>query len=97
MAPTPIVDAMKSISKWSNLTKKNSERMTSNKGIDWHWMEAPHFGGVFEQMIRSVKGAVNAILGNADVNNKELQIIFTGMERLMNSRPPTPLNSDPND
>lgn len=45
--------------------------MTSNKGIDWHWMEAPHFGGVFEQMIRSVKGAVNAILGNADVNNKE--------------------------
>lgn len=49
MAPTPIVDAMKSISKWSNLTKKNSERMTSNKGIDWHWMEAPHFGGVFEQ------------------------------------------------
>ena len=52
--------------------------MTSNKGIDWHWMEAPHFGGVFEQMIRSVKGAVNAILGNADVNNKEWSLLAWG-------------------
>ena len=48
-------------------------------------------------MIRSVKRAVNAVLGKADVNDKELQTVFTGVESLMNSRPLTQLSSDPND
>ena len=66
--------------------------MTSNKGIKWHWNPpaAPHFGGVFERMIRSAKRAANAIMGNADVNDEELQTVFTGVESLMNSRPLTP-------
>ena len=73
------------------------QRMTSNKGINWHWNPpaAPHFGGVFERMIRSVKRAVNAVLGNADVSDEELQTTFTGVESLMNSRPLTQLSHDP--
>ena len=75
------------------------QRMMSNKGINWHWNPpaAPHFGGVFERMIRSVKQAVNAVLGNADVSNEELQTTFTGVESLMNSRPLAQLSHDPND
>lgn len=67
------------------------QRITSNNGLNWHWNPpaAPHFGRVFERMIRSVKRAVNAVLGNADVQDEELLTVFTGVESLMNSRPLT--------
>ena len=63
-------------------------------GIGTHWQL--HFGGVFER-IECLKRAVNAILGNADVKDKELLTVFTGVESLMNSRPLTQSSSDPND
>lgn len=53
-----------------------------------HWLiqKLKIFGRLFEQMIRSVKQAVNAVLRNADGNEEELQTVFTGVEGLMNSR-----------
>ena len=48
-------------------------------------------------MIGSVKRAVNAVLGKADVSDEELLTIFTGVESLMNSRPLTQFSNDPND
>ena len=43
-----------------NLDQDKIQRMTSNEGIRWHWNPplAPHFGGVFERMIRSAKRAI---------------------------------------
>ena len=73
--------------------------MTSNQGVTWHWNppSAPHFGGVFEAMIKSSKRAINAILKDADVTDEELQTTFIGVENLMNSRPLNALSDDPND
>ena len=36
------------------------QRLSSKQGIDWQFNppEAPHFGGVFERMIKSAKGAI---------------------------------------
>ena len=81
------------------INKDKVQMMTANKGITWDWNPpaAPHFGGVFERMIKSVKRAVNSVLGNADVNDEEMQTIFTSVEGLMNSRPQTQLSSHPND
>ena len=33
---------------------------------------APHFGGCFEAMVKAVKKAVRAVLGNSDVTDEEL-------------------------
>ena len=57
----------------------------------------PHFGGVFEALIKSAKKAIKATLGDADVTDEELHTAICGAERLLNSRPITYVSSDPND
>ena len=73
--------------------------MTSNKGVTWNWNPpaVPHFGGVFESMIKSAKRAIAAVLGGAEVNDEELETIFIGVESLLNSRPLTTVSNDSND
>ena len=72
---------------------------TADKGIHWTFNppQSPHFGGVFEAMVKSAKRAIRAILENADVNDEELHTAFTGAEALINSRPLTQLSEDPRD
>jgi hypothetical protein len=48
-------------------------------------------------MIKSTKRAIAAVLPNADVNDEELQIVFTGVESLLNFRPLTTIGDNPND
>ena len=61
---------------------------TSNKPIEWKFNppSAPHFGGVFESMIKSAKKALRTVLGDAEVNDEELHTAICGAERLINSR-----------
>ena len=64
---------------------------TTSKGIKWTFNPpyVPHFGGVFEIMIKSAKRAIIAILKNADVKDEELMTAFCGAEASINSRPLT--------
>ena len=57
------------------------QRMTSNKGVTWKWNppDGPHFGGVFESMIKSAKRAIAAVFSDAEVNDEELETIFVGV------------------
>ena len=77
----------------------NLKSLVTDKGIKWKFSPpyAPHFGGVFETMIKAAKRAVMAILGNADVTDEELMTAFTGAEALINSRPLTYQSADPED
>ena len=70
-----------------------------NQGVKWTFNPpyAPHFGGVFETMIKAAKRAILAILGNADVNDEELMTAFTEAESLVNSRPLTYQSANPED
>ena len=67
--------------------------------IEWKFNppSTPHFGGIFEAMIKSAKKAIKAILGDADVFDEELHTAICGAERLLHSRPITFVSSDPND
>jgi len=71
----------------------------AHKGVKWHFNPplAPHFGGIHETMIKSAKRAINAILGNADVNDEELMTAIVGAEGLINSRPLTYQSSNSSD
>ena len=67
--------------------------------IEWKFNPpaAPHFGGVFEAMIKAAKRALRSILGNADVTDEELHTAICGAESLLNSRPITYVSADVND
>ncbi|XP_048253862.1 uncharacterized protein LOC125381400 [Haliotis rufescens] len=71
----------------SDITKSK----LANRGIVWRFNppNAPHFGGVFESMVKSAKRAIYAVLSSSDVTDEELMTAFTGAEALLNSRPLT--------
>ena len=75
----------------SQLNRNKIEKSTSPMSVKWNFNPpaAPHFGGVFEIMIKAAKRAVFAILGNADVTDEELTSAFIAAEALLNSRPLT--------
>ena len=68
------------------LDKDKIQKSTVLEGIKWKFNPplSPHFGGVYEVMIKAAKKAIYRILGNADVSDKELMTVFTGAEALIN-------------
>jgi len=82
-----------------NIDQEKVQRMTSNRGVTWLFNPpaGPHFGGVFEIMIKAAKRAIYAELSGADVNDEELETVIIGAESLLNSRPLTTVSGDHND
>ena len=78
--------------------EKIARRMVS-AGISWHFNppRAPHFGGVFEALIKTAKRGLTAILGKAEITDEELVTAVVQVEELMNSRPLTVLSADADD
>ena len=67
--------------------------------IEWKFNppSAPHFGRVFEAMIKSARRALRSILRNADVTDEELHTAICGAESILNSRPITYVSANAND
>ena len=83
----------------TNLDQHKIIKSTVSHSLKWNFNPpaAPHFGGVFEIMIKAAKRAVTAILGNAEVGDEELMSAFIGAEALLNSRPLTYQSANPHD
>ena len=81
----------------ADLDKDAIQRSMANKGIQWQFNPpgAPHFGGVYEIMVKAAKRAIFAILSHSEVTDEELLTAFTGAEALINSRPLTYQSSHP--
>ncbi|XP_046581476.1 uncharacterized protein LOC124288928 [Haliotis rubra] len=97
---TNFVGAVKELKElFRNLDQDAVQRSLANRGVKCHFNPpySPHFGGVFETMIKSAKRAIFAILGNGDVTDEELETAFTGAEALINSRPLTYQSTHPQD
>lgn len=75
------------------------ERYLACREITWHLNppSGPHFGGLWESAVKSAKNLLKRIVGDRVLTFEELSTIFCKVESILNSRPLTPLSSDPSD
>lgn len=66
---------------------------------NWHFNppSAPHFGGLWEAAVRSAKRLLIRVVGNHILSYEELSTVLTRIEAVLNSRPITPMSTDPHD
>jgi hypothetical protein len=71
----------------------------ADQQINWHFIppRAPHMGGLWEAAVKSTKFHVKRVIGETLLNYEELYTLLSLIEACLNSRPITPLSSDPSD
>ncbi|XP_077262536.1 uncharacterized protein LOC143897601 [Temnothorax americanus] len=72
---------------------------TASDNVQWHFIppSAPHFGGLWEAGVRSVKHHLRRVLQNHTLTFKELTTLLCRIEACLNSRPLAPLKDTLND
>lgn len=58
---------------------------------------APHFGGIWEAAIKSTKSHLKKVIGAQVFTMEEFTTLIYRIEGILNSRPLTPISSDPSD
>ncbi|XP_014207285.1 uncharacterized protein LOC106638550 [Copidosoma floridanum] len=71
----------------------------ASQGIAWHFIPpgAPHFGGLWEAAVKSVKGHLRHVMGSRHLTYEEFSTVLVGIEMVLNGRPLTPLSGDSSD
>ncbi|XP_029170489.1 uncharacterized protein LOC114940134 [Nylanderia fulva] len=72
---------------------------TASDKVSWHFMppHAPHFGGLWEAGVRSVKYHLRRILGAHKLTFEELTTLLSKIKACLNSRPLGPLTASIDD
>lgn len=83
----------------SEIHKKMIYQCASEVGVEWKFIppRSPHFGGLWEAAVKSIKGQLQKTLGTASLTYEEMSTILVRIEACLNSRPITPLSNDPSD
>lgn len=71
----------------------------NSKGIRWHFSPpgAPHFNGLAEAAVKSMKFHLCRIIGEAKLTFEEFSTVLARIEAVLNSRPISPISNNPSD
>lgn len=71
----------------------------AQKNIQWHFSPAgaPHFNGLAEAGVKTVKSFLKKAIHNTALTFEEMSTVLNQIEACVNSRPITALSSDPDD
>lgn len=85
-----------------NFLRHHEEDFTNalvSEGVIWKFIppRSPHFGGLWEAGVKSVKFHLKRILKDTLLTYEEFATVLAQVESCVNSRPLYPLSNDPND
>jgi hypothetical protein len=83
----------------SGIFQEEINNFMTTAGVRWHFIppDSPHFGGLWEAGIKSMKYHMRRVIGNTCMNFEEMSTIMTQIEACLNSRPLCQIPSDPKD
>ncbi|KAK2578857.1 hypothetical protein KPH14_012604 [Odynerus spinipes] len=101
---TTFVGAQKELKELHEAVKGNEERnkilqFLDEQEIRWHFIppRGPHFGGLWEAAVKSMKHHLKRVAGEASLTQEELLTLIAQIEAVLNSRPISALSDDPSD
>lgn len=71
----------------------------TQRGIKWSFIppRSPHFGGIWEAGVKSVKQHLKRILAEHNLSYEQFSTVLAQIEAILNSRPLSQVSDDPND
>ncbi|XP_060846073.1 uncharacterized protein LOC132925721 [Rhopalosiphum padi] len=95
---TNFVGASKQLCKFFS-EAKTQDHLSSHLPCSWHFNppSAPHFGGIWEAAVKSMKRLLIRVVGVHTLTCEELVTVICRIESVLNSKPLTPLSPDPGD
>lgn len=83
----------------SQKTQRIISEFCTTKNIEWRFIpeHAPHFGGLWEAAVKSIKMHLKCVISNIKLTYEEFSTVFVQIGACLNSRPLVPLNTSDDD
>ncbi|XP_076660363.1 uncharacterized protein LOC143363701 [Halictus rubicundus] len=98
---TTFVGADRELCRAYRATIRNSEFLnkTASDGVAWHFIppSAPHFGGLWEAGVKSIKHHLRRVVGARTFTFEEFSTLLCSIDCCLNSRPLAPLRDSVDD